>query len=146
MSQGGSGGGGHPDLNWLILYKEGSRTSLYCTTNTTQANPGQPIQKPGFWLFIRPFCKKMTKREEGVKNYWFWDDIVYGRPLGSLITWDSWDTSPSIFGNSVYYFPFLYFCDTKKCLPQPDCNFFHHPCTTYNKKLSEVIVMKSNKF
>ena len=26
--------------------------------------------------------KKMTKSGEGVKNHQFWDDIVYGRPLG----------------------------------------------------------------
>ena len=36
----------HTDPNWSIL--------------SNKYNPGQPIQKPGFWLSIRPFCIRTT--------------------------------------------------------------------------------------
>ena len=36
----------HTDPNWLIL--------------SNKYNPGQPIQKPGFWLSSRPFCIRTT--------------------------------------------------------------------------------------
>ena len=32
-------------------------------------------------LSRKTVVKKITKRGEGVNNCWFWDDIVYGRPL-----------------------------------------------------------------
>ena len=37
----------HSDLNWSIM-------------SNIKYNPGQPIQKPGFWLSSRPFCIRTT--------------------------------------------------------------------------------------
>ena len=39
-------GTGHTDPNWSIL--------------SNKYNPGQPMQKPGFWLSSRPFCIRTT--------------------------------------------------------------------------------------
>ena len=37
----------HSDSNWSIL-------------SNNKYNPGQPIQKPGFWLSSRPLCRRTT--------------------------------------------------------------------------------------
>ena len=37
----------HSETNWSIL-------------SNNKYNPGQPIQKPGFWLSSRPFCIRTT--------------------------------------------------------------------------------------
>ena len=35
---------------------EVAKADLECTILSNKYNPGQPIQKPGFWLSSRPFC------------------------------------------------------------------------------------------
>ena len=48
-----------PELN-LKLFPSAAHWSEKCSILSNKYNPGQPIQKPGFWLFSRPFWIRTT--------------------------------------------------------------------------------------